>query len=504
MPLPKEKNPIKFDNIVYSEPARETGAGAPKRSWFKIVLKTAVIVLVLATAGLAVSVNLPAPDQVNKKPDGEKTGAFSWFSNFSIFSQLRQLAQSSDQKLKGEETDRINILLLGVGGKGHDGAFLTDTIILVSLKPSTRQVAMVSIPRDMSVPLEGMGWRKINSINALAERDDPGSGGQAVSQAVSHLFNIPVDYYLTVDFTGFAKIIDELGGVRVYVENTLDDYSYPILGEEDNPDYNARWEHLHVDQGWQEMDGALALKFARSRHGVGNEGSDFARARRQQKILEAVKDKILSINVLFKPRMISQIIDAYREHFSTSFSVPELVKLWSMFKDIKQEQIINKVLDNSPNGLLVDRVGEDGAYTLIPKSGDFSQIEYLIKNIFLSAPAEEKIRVSSERASVRVFNGTWINGLANRVSTDLEKYGFEILSVGNASQRNFQKSVIYDLTGGGKTGSLATLKSRTQANVAYGLPDWLSNDVSRSSSTEKQNGQPDFILVLGEDANVQK
>jgi LCP family protein required for cell wall assembly len=501
MPVPEEKNQTKLNDIVYSEPSAALRP-KPKRGWIKIVLKTAVTILVLATAGLAVSVNLPAPDQVNNKVPDQKAGTFSWFSNFSIFSQLRQLAQSSDQKLKGEESDRINILLLGVSGKGHDGAFLTDTIILAGLKPSTGQVAMVSIPRDLSVPLEDMGWRKINNINAFAERANPGSGGQAASQAVSHLFNLPVDYYLTVDFTGFAKIIDELGGIRIYVENALDDYSYPILGQEDNPNYNARWEHLRVDAGWQEMNGELALKFARSRHGVGAEGSDFARARRQQKILEAVKDKILSINVLFKPRMIGQLIDSYREHLSTNLSVWEIVKLWSIFKDVKQEQIINKVLDNGPSGLLVDKIGEDGAYILLPRSGDFSQIEYLIKNIFAAAPQEEKTKIIKERASIEVRNGTWVNGLANRLATDLEKYGFRVVFVGNASQRNFQKSVIYDLTAGAKTESLAMLKEKTGANVAYGLPDWLKNDVAKSSSTRKQGGQPDFILVLGEDANT--
>lgn len=497
----EEKKPTELETIVYSEPAETPPAKKPRRI-LKVLGRLLLVLAVILIAGLAVSFGLSGPEK-SAKPAGEnKNASFSWLSNFSIIGQLKQLAQGSAQKLRGEERDRVNILLLGIGGKGHDGGFLTDTIMLVSLKPSDGRVVMISVPRDLAVPIEDLGWRKINNVNALAENDEPGSGGRAVSQTISHLFKEPVDYYLTVDFTGFAKIIDELGGITVQVENTLDDYSYPILGEEDNPNWNARWEHLHVDAGEQQMDGALALKFARSRHGVGGEGSDFARARRQQKILEAVKDKLFSLNVLFKPRMIGRIIDDYREHISTSLGVSELVRLWSLTKDVEKEQIVNKVLDNGPNGLLVDRIGEDGAYLLLPRSGDFSQIEYMVKNVFAEAPAETKKKITKEKVSIEILNGTWINGLANRASLDLEKYGFEVVFIGNASQRNFQKSVIYDLTGGGKPESLALLKEKTRANLAYGLPEWLENDMTRSSSTKKQGSRPDFVLVLGEEANT--
>lgn len=424
--------------------------------------------------------------------------SFSWLNKLSLVSQLKRLAESADQPLKGEESDRINILLLGMGGKAHDGGYLTDTIILASLKPSTKKVALISIPRDLSVPLEGMGWRKINNVNAFAEAANPESGGQAVSQAVSAVFNIPIDYYFRVDFTGFTQVINELGGIKIYVDNTLDDYSYPILGREDALPYESRFEYLHIDQGWQTMNGELALKYARSRHAAGIEGSDFARARRQQKILEAVKDQLMSMHVLFKPRLITNIIEAYREHVDTDLKVWEMVKLWSLFGDLKGENITNKVLDNSPNGLLVDKIAEDGAYVLAPRTGNFSEIQYLINNVFSDAPVEIKNKVSSEAASLEIRNGTWINGLANRLALDLEKYGFKIIRIGNASQRNFQKSVIYDLTYGKKLESLTLLKEKTNANVSFELPQWLKDDISQSVAKEKDPVPPDFILVLGQ------
>jgi LCP family protein required for cell wall assembly len=499
MPIVKGSNE-KLDDIIYSE------AAAPARpnnfSRLKRALKILALIILMAVGGLAVSAGWPAKTTAPANNSADKTaGSWSWFSNFSLVGQLRQLAQSSGEKLKGEDRDRINILLLGIGGKNHDGGLLTDTIMLLSLKPSTKEAAFVSIPRDLSVPVEGMGWRKINSINAFAEKDNPGSGGLAVNQTVGHLLNMPIDYYLTVDFTGFIKIIDELGGLRVFVDNILDDYSYPILGREDNPDYYSRWEHLHVDAGWQQMDGALALKFARSRHGVGVEGSDFARSKRQQKILEAVKNQLLSLNVLFKPKLIASMVEAYRDHLATNLSVMEMAKLWSLFKDVKSNQIINKGLDNGPGGLLVDVTGEDGAYLLTPASGDFSQIEYMVKNIFNSAPLETKQKITKEEAAIEVRNGTWINGLANKAALDLEKYGFTVLYTGNSSQRNFQKSVIYDLTSGGKPESLALLKEKTGANIAYGLPDWLKADIGRASSTRDKTKQLDFVLILGEEAS---
>lgn len=424
----------------------------------------------------------------------------SWIDKIPVISQLKNLAESANKKLKGENADRINILLLGIGGKNHEGGLLTDTIMIASLQPSTQKVALISIPRDLTIPVEGMGWRKINSINALAEKENPGSGSLAVSQAVSDLLDIPIDYYFLIDFTGFKTIIDELGGVKVYVDNTLDDYTYPVLGKEDAYPYESRFEHLHVEKGWQEMDGSLALKFARSRHGVNGEGSDFARAKRQQKIIEATKEKLISANTLFKPKMVGNILKAVGTNIDTNLKIWEIIKLWDMFGDTKQDDIANKVLDNSPKGLLVDGRGEDGAYILTPRSGDFSEIRYLVGNIFYNAPQETKIKVSVEKASLEVRNGTWINGLASKIAMDLENLGFDVIRIANANQQNFQKNVIYDMTGGKKASSLKILKDKTNANVSTDLPQWLSNEIDSATSAEK----PDFVLILGQEADDSK
>ncbi len=425
----------------------------------------------------------------------------SWVYKIPIIGQLKHLAESADKKLKGENGDRINILLLGMGGKKHEGSYLTDTIILASLQPLTKRVALLSIPRDLSIPVENMGWRKINNINAYAEVETPGSGGLAISQAISDVLNIPVDYYIRVDFEGFVNIIDELGGIKIYVDNTLDDYHYPIMGQEDAEPYEARFEHLHIDKGWQEMDGELVLKYVRSRRAAGIEGSDFARAQRQQKVITAIKEKVLSKHILFQPKMITNIINELEEHINTNLKIWEMVKLWNIGEEIKDENIINKVLDNHPDGLLVDIITEEGAYVLIPRYGDFAEIQYLVNNIFSDAPIQFKEKVMSEQTTVEVRNGTWINGLASQVALDLERYGFDVIRIGNCSRQNFQKSVIYDLTYGEKIESLAILKNKTNANISYELPQWLIDDITNELADITDPEQPNFILILGQDAD---
>jgi LCP family protein required for cell wall assembly len=430
--------------------------------------------------------------------------ADSFIEKIPIIGQLSHLANSSDRELKGEKDGRINMLLLGMGGKGHDGGYLTDTIILVSLDPETKKVAMVSIPRDMSIPVEEAStseWTKINNINAFAEFKEENSGGMAISQALSDILETPIDYYVRVDFQGFKNIINKLGGLDIYVEKGFDDYSYPISGREDDPDYYSRFEHLHFDKGWQKMDAETALKYARSRHGNNGENSDFARARRQQIVIQAAKEKLTKGSTLLNPVNLANIFAELNNHLSTNIKTWEIIKMWSQFKDVNKDSVISKVIDNSPSGLLKATINEQGSYVLIPKNGDFSEIKYLVQNIFQEAPQEEKTTIITERAKLQVMNGTWVNGLANRTATDMEKYGFDIVSVGNSSRRNFDKSIIYDLAMGEKMKSLSVLKEKTGASVTFELPEWLKAELAENLKSDNKKEEPDFILVLGQDAD---
>lgn len=485
------------ETIEEMERQIETEEGGPKkkpkkRNKFKLIFKFFSYITIFLIVSFVLFSN-----QILISRDSD-----SFIYKIPIIGQIKHLVESSDKKLKNEDTGRVNILLLGMGGRVHQGGLLTDTIMLASLELKEKKVALLSIPRDMSIPVENSGWRKINNINAYAEVKEEGSGGLAISQAIADISDIPIDYYIRLDFQGFINIIDRLGGIKVYVENTIDDYSYPVAGREEDPDWESRFEHLYIAKGWQEMDGELALKYARSRHTPGVEGSDFARARRQQKVIQAAKDKLFKTNFLFKPKLITDIINELNKHVSTNLKVWEMIKIWNLFKDIKKENIVAKVLDNSPSGLLYNIINEQGSYVLLPRSGDFEEIKYFIHNIFDEAPIEKKEEVVTERATLEIRNGTWINGLANRRAMDLEKYGFDVLRVGNSSKRNFEKSTIYDLTFGEKIKSLAILKEKTDASVSFDLPQWLKDDIAQDLSLEINPEKPDFILILGQDADT--
>lgn len=418
-----------------------------------------------------------------------------WLRANGFLNRLIHLVPSADRELPAEQRDRINILLLGMGGEGHDGAYLTDTLMLLSLQPSTKQVAMISFPRDLVAPVSN--WRKINSINAFAEQRNPGSGGGATAAAFSELLDMPIDYYVRIDFNGFVKIIDQLGGIEIDVENTLDDYSYPASGQENNPNYYARFERLYIPKGLQTMDGTLALKYARSRHGLGGEGSDFARARRQQLVLDAMKTKLLSGRTLLNPVTVARLANELNKNISTNLQAWEMLRLWDLFHDVDRGEIITKVLSDAPDNLLVAGKGEDGAYILSPRSGNFNQIRSLVRDIFSSnipgsLPAKPKM--VEDGASVMILNGTWVTGLAGKTADSLKARGFRISHTANAPLRDYKKSVVYDLSNSTKKSSLDILRQATGASISIDSPAWLVDYLSAETA-------PDFLLVVGTDLN---
>ncbi|MGI6373844.1 MAG: LCP family protein [Patescibacteria group bacterium] len=422
--------------------------------------------------------------------------ASNWFSDSKFFNRFFNFIPIAEKKLTGEAEDRVNILLLGVGGKSHEAGDLTDTIMLASLKPSTGQISLISFPRDLVSPFNG--WQKINSINAYAEKKDKGSGGEEAAKIISQMLKLPIPYYLRVDFSGFETIIDELGGVEIDVERSFTDYTYPISGRENDPDYYSRFEVLSFTAGPTKMDGSLALKYARSRHALGPEGSDFARAKRQQLLLSAIKDKLLSHQILLSPATINRLINELNKNINTNLSPWELLRFWNLAKDTNRENIINLVFNDAPNNYLVADRGENGAYILLPRTGNFSEISNVVKNIFIDnevvSPTPEKELVTQEKASLFVANGTWITGLAGKTAELAKDYNFKIVGTDNAIDRNYEQSVIYDLTNGKKNESLQALKKLTQATQAFNSPDWL--DVYRTGEH-----QTDFLLIVGTEAN---
>ncbi len=421
-------------------------------------------------------------------------------NKISVVGQIRHLVESSDRKIKGEEEDRINILLLGI----DDEADLSDTIIIASIKPSVPDAALISIPRDLTVPLEGYGRPKINAVHAFAERQEEGSGGRETAQTIEDVFGIPIHYYATANFQGFVNIVDRLGGLDIYVEETLEDHRYPIKGREEAEDYYSRFQHLYIEKGWQHMDGSLALKYARSRHGTGSQGSDFARARRQQQILSAMKENFESTNLLLKPSLIIDVMRELGDHVSTDMEVWEMIRLWNITKELDPGDIRREVLEPGPDGLLRTYVSTSTGYILLPKESGFQGIKHKIENIFSEEREEDdpvKTRPEVDGVVLEIRNGTWVEGLAGRAALDLEEKGFEIAQIGNSSKKDFEKSVIYDLTFGAEPRTLEILKEETGANISFDIPDWLKERIREDVQREEIIKKPDFLLILGESAS---
>ncbi len=279
-----------------------------------------------------------------------------------------------------------NTVLLGYGGGNHAGSLLTDSIIVVHVDTNKKTAALISIPRDLWVT----GNHKINaeaSINGFANE-----GG-----VIKNITGLPIDYFLAVDFSGFTKLIDNIGGVSVTVPKTFDDPFYPITGLENETcgksadeiaalkakysdyqletQFTCRYEHLHFNAGPATLDGATALKFARSRHG----DSDFSRSERQFAVLRGVLAKLISLHVLDKT---ASTIDTLIAMVKTNLSASAIKSLIEVVGDTGTYKITDIHLTTA--NLLNEGKSSAGAYILNPKAGmfNFNEIKsYLQQNI---------------------------------------------------------------------------------------------------------------------------
>lgn len=463
------------------------------------------------------------------------------FTNLNFLSQLGGLITSSDKPLKGEENDRINFLLTGIGGSEHEGGTLADTMILATYKPSTKQIAMMSLPRDMYVKMDNKNWSKINAINAYAEAKAKGSGGEETAKFISNLLSTPIDYYAVIDFDGFEKLIDEFGGIDVYVDNDLIDYSYPIQGKENDWPINSRYETLNIKKGWQHFDGAMALKYSRSRHALGVEGSDFARSKRQQKVLLALKTKIEQFNFVLNPTKISSLMNAFEQNVSTNLQMWEILKLAKIFKEVDTTNPINYSLVEGHAPLLYDQI-VNGAYILLPYGGNYDQIKFVWDNIYYvgtstpsintakwaefkdmptstlatttliatstptknspaakpaeSAPfsnetdlntlpiAPKESSYQTEGAKIEIQNGTTIEGWASKEASRLRTKGFTIVKTGNAATKGYGSIKIYDFSGGKYSLTISELQ------IIYGVSASVPPAGLRSSGN--------ILVILGQ------
>lgn len=399
-------------------------------------------------------------------------GAYSAFSKIITKNVNRSapflsfLGDVDPDQLKGEGDGRINILLIGIGGKGHPGGQLADTIQIVSIDPQNKKLAALSLPRDLYIPVAGTKtYSKINSIHADGEAKSEGQGAVLLKETVSNILDLPIHYYIKLDFSGFKKLINEMGGIDIYVQEGISDPYYPA---EDMIGY----EPFSIKSGKQHMSGDIALKYARSRETT----SDFDRSRRQQEIMMAIKEKTLSAGVLANPAKVSAIMNVLGEHLRTDLQMKEIERLIQLFKEIDTSNIISKVLDNSADGPLVSY--SNGGYYLKPKTGNFKEVARIAHEIF-SDPYLVK-----ENARLEVLNGSSTSGIGKEVSDTLKSYGYNVANLDKAD-KTYTKTIIYDYSGGKNPYTIKFLQDRFKAET-------------KTQPTSSKSGI-DITLIIGDD-----
>ena len=295
-------------------------------------------------------------------------------SNIFVGETIKKIADSSKPTPTPTPTrNDINVLLLGYGGGQHDGAYLTDSIILANINHDNKKITLVSIPRDLwvSIPVSSQEslFGKINSAYAIGidDRQYPNKaseytgapgGGNLTKKIVADITGLPVDKFAAIDFDGFVKSIDVLGGVEVNIEKSFTDKEYPIAGKEDDTcgvdplliptitqktgfsvleTFPCRFETITFEKGITHLDGTMALKYVRSRHSP-EDGSDFGRSRRQRSLILAVRDKIISIG--FIPKILP-FITSLQNDFKTDFTLGETQLYLASAADLSKYEVEN-------------------------------------------------------------------------------------------------------------------------------------------------------------------
>ena len=322
-----------------------------------------------------------------------------------------------------QEQKEFNFLLMGYGGGKHEGTFLTDTLIVAHVKIDQQKIFLISIPRDTWVKVPTLNssdfYSKINALYQIGKNpknykdidsrfiaNDNHTG--LLKNAITNITGLEIDGFLSIDFNGFVSAIDTLEGIDILVEKSFTDYEYPIeanmndlCGRDEefakiepiinkqftseqeieffdaNPElktfyddikkrpslaFPCRYEVLAFKKGVNTMDGDMALKFARSRHSL-DDGGDFNRARRQQLVINAILDKIVTVN--FIPKILPLLSDL-QDNIRTDIPLSQINKFLQLAGKSSQISLKSFIITDK---YLVDDFSQHGGSILISKNG---------------------------------------------------------------------------------------------------------------------------------------
>jgi len=327
--------------------------------WFKMLL--VILLLGVAAGGWAM---YRAGTTLGKI--STKDGFFS-----SLWKSIPGVASG---QLQGQNQGQINVLLLGMRGNDMPGGgLLADSIIVAAIRPQENKVALISVPRDLYVQDPGSSSQsKINAINALYEEKGDGKGMEMMKQVVGDVTGLPIHYVVRIDFRGFTELVDKIGGVDVYLDKP---FSEPTQFEGEEA------ANFSLPAGKNHLDGEKTLFFTRARYA----SSDFERAKRQQQVLIALKDKMLSLGTLSDFAKLNDILNILGNDVRADMDASEMKKFFDLANNLRDPKIIQKVFDTTPEGLLNASKAdtpEGKTYILLPAGGNYDKIHEACRNIF--------------------------------------------------------------------------------------------------------------------------
>ncbi len=274
-------------------------------------------------------------------------------------------------------SDRVNLLVMGYGGGNHNGANLTDSMVVMSLLPQSHHTTLLSVPRDLwvQIPAGSGQYHKINASYEFGSNNgaNPAAGGDAAASKISLVTGLNVKYWLTINFQGFRDFINAIGGIDVYVPDAFT-AKYPA---NDDPSINPNWIKIHFSKGMQHMDGETAIRYARARYVLDNpaEGTDFARSARQQIMIKAALSKVKQMSTW--PSLFNAL-NALQHTIYTNLSLADLMQ-FALKMDLTNAHHVGL----SNQNVLVDATSSDGQYILKPANDNWQAIiDYVKRQLY--------------------------------------------------------------------------------------------------------------------------
>ena len=363
--------------------------------------------------------------------------------------------------------DITHILLIG-GDRDYVLDQNTDTLIVLVVDRKTKQVSMLSIPRDLWVYIPTHGWDRINVAQRIGYRTKypDGKGHGLLMRTIEENLGIPIDHWVRVGYEGFARVVDELGGVDMVVPCRVNLRYQPPTSDTE--------QEMILEQGMHHLDGPTALRYVRTRRG----DSDFERAQRQQQFIRAVWDQFKSPDIILK---IPGLWSALQGSFQTDLKLGDVLALVPVALELEPHRVRSRYIGR---GQVEGWTTPEGLRVLLPIP---EKIQQVVASLY--APPSTNDRVANESARIQVQNGTERPYLARIAAEQLHWEGFKIVDIGFADRADYTKTQIIVLND--KPEALALLTRLLKVR-----PD---NIRQPSPNQPAETEQADLLVILGRD-----